>query len=305
MDRTPMANSTETGSIQTMGPEAKIGVRVWSSVPFGDLIKIALVVCLLAMLYWQVLVDMARVWWNDEGASHGLLIPPVALYLAWLKRRSVLAESPSATSSGLWAIALGCLAFLLGRLGAEFFLTRISLVIILVGLVWTFWGVARLKKLAFPLLLLATMVPLPVLVWNALATPLQLFASDLATTIAQVLGVAVYRDGNVIHLAQISLGIAEACSGLHSLSALMIGSLLLGFLLCSSPVMRTLLFFLSIPLAIVLNVLRITGTAVLADYWQDIAFGFYHSFSGWLVFVAGFGGLWLTASALHRFERRG
>jgi len=266
-------------------------------------VQIGSVVLLLVFLYWQVVADMAATWWNDESASHGLLIPPLALYLAWTRRASILAEPRTPQARGLWVVAFGCLVFLVGRLGAEFFLTRISLVILLTGLVWTFWGMARLQQLSFPLLLLATMVPLPVIVWNALAAPLQLFASDIATSLAQLLGVAVYRDGNVIHLAQISLGVAEACSGLHSLAALMIGSLLLGFLVCSSVVMRVVLFLLSMPLAIVLNVFRITGTAVLADYWQDIAFGFYHSFSGWLVFVAGFGGLWLMASTLHRFEK--
>jgi exosortase/archaeosortase family protein len=84
----------------------------------------------------------------------------------------------------------------------------------------------------------------------------------------------------------------------------MIGALLLGFLQCSSILMRVVLFLLAIPLAIVLNVFRITGTAVLADYWQDIAFGFYHSFSGWLVFVAGFAMLWLMANGLHRLEKK-
>ncbi|HKW98501.1 MAG TPA: exosortase/archaeosortase family protein [Bryobacteraceae bacterium] len=289
--------------IQSVKPTEHAGTTARSKAAYGDWIKIGVVVWLLALNYWQVLAAMAGDWWNDEGASHGLLIPPVALYLAWLRRQSILAEPVQASSKGLWITAFGCLVFLVGRLGAEFFLTRISLVIILTGLIWTFWGMARLKKLSFPLLLLATMVPLPVIVWNALAAPLQLFASDLATTVAQALGVAVYRDGNIIHLAQISLGVAEACSGLHSLSALMIGSLLLGFLLCSSVLLRIVLFALSIPLAIALNVFRIAGTAVLADYWQDAAFGFYHSFSGWLVFVAGFGGLWLLAKGLHRFER--
>jgi exosortase len=153
-------------------------------------------------------------------------------------------------------------------------------------------------------LLLATMVPLPAIVWNALAAPLQLFASDVATTIAQTLGVAVYRDGNIIHLANISLGVAEACSGLHSLSALMITALLLGFLQCTSVALRVVLFALSIPMAIALNVFRIAGPAVLADYWQDIAFGFYHSFSGWLIFVLGFAGLWLITRLLKGFERK-
>ena len=268
------------------------------------IIEVGSVVLLLALLYSRVLMNLAADWWNDESASHGLLIPPLVMYLVWLKRDEIKAELPQSTAKGLWAVGLGCLIFLVGRLGAEFFLTRISLVIVLCGLVWTFWGPARLKRLGFPLLLLATMVPLPALVWNALATPLQLFASDIATNLAQLLGVAVYRDGNIIHLAQISLGVAEACSGLHSLSALMIASLLLGFIQGSSVLIRTALFLASIPLAIALNVLRITGTAVLADYWQEIAFGFYHSFTGWLVFLVGFATLWLIARAAHKIGTR-
>lgn len=271
---------------------------------YGYLIKAGAVSLLLVLLYFQVMTDLADAWWNDAAASHGFLVPPLAMYLAWLERKSILAKASRMSGTGLWFVALGCIMFLVGRLGAEFFLTRISLLVVLTGLIWTFWGPERLKKLSFPLLLLATMVPLPAIVWNALAAPLQLFASDVATTIAQTLGVAVYRDGNIIHLANISLGVAEACSGLHSLSALMITALLLGFLQCTSVAMRVLLFALSIPMAIALNVVRITGTAVLADYWQDIAFGFYHSFSGWLIFVLGFAGLWLITRLLKRFERK-
>jgi exosortase len=193
--------------------------------------------------------------------------------------------------------------FLVGELGAEFFLTRLSLVIILAGLIATFWGFPRLKKLMFPMLLLVTMIPLPALVWNALATPLQLFASDMAANLAQWLGVAVYRDGNIIHLAGLSLGVAEACSGLHSLSALTIAALLLGFLQCSTLWMRIALVVLAIPLAVAVNVVRVTGTAILADHWEAVAFGFYHSFSGWLVFLMGLCALWLIARVLHHFEK--
>lgn len=273
--------------------------------PPARLMQIGVVLALLAALYFAVLQDLAAEWLSESSASHGLLIPPLVIYLVWLGRSSILEQPAQPTGKGLWAIALGCLMFLVGRLGAEFFLSRISFVIVLTGLIWTFWGPARLKKFGFPLVLLATMVPLPVLVWNALASPLQLFASDTATTLAQALGVAIYRDGNIIHLANISLGVAEACSGLHSLSALMITSLLLGFLMLSSIGLRAVLFVLSIPMAIALNVARITGTAVLADYWQDIAFGFYHSFSGWLIFVFGFSGLWLIGRGVRRFDRKG
>src|SRR6185295_7246983 len=162
---------------------------------YTHLIKAGAVGLLLVLLYFQVMTDLADSWWNDPAASHGFLVPPLAMYLVWIERKSILAQAPRICGTGLWFIALGCIMFLVGRLGAEFFLTRISLLVVLTGLVLTFWGPERLRKLSFPLLLLATMVPLPAIVWNALAAPLQLFASDVATTIAQTLGVAVYRDG--------------------------------------------------------------------------------------------------------------
>jgi exosortase len=156
----------------------------------------------------------------------------------------------------------------------------------------------RLKTLTFPFLLLATMVPLPAIVDSAVAAPLQLFASDVATSVSQFLGVSVYRDGNIIYLAHVSLGVERACSGLSSLSALLVGSVLLGFLQCSRPVTRILLFASSIPISIGVNALRVSGTAVLADYDEKFAMGFYHSFSGWLVFLLGFGSLYLFCMLL-------
>jgi exosortase len=267
--------------------------------------KIGLVVGLLAALFAHVVPDLVSDWWNDSESSYGMLIPPIALYLAYSNRRWTLAVPPQPTLKGLWLVGLGCLVFLLGSLSSEFFLARISLVILLTGFIWTFWGTARFRTLAFPLVLLATMVPLPAIVYNSLAAPLQLFASALATDLAQALGVSVYRDGNIIHLANTSLGVAEACSGLHSLSAMMVASLLLGFVHQMNVGRRILLFLLSVPLAISINVLRITGTALLADYQADFALGFYHSFTGWLVFVLGFGGLWVTAKMLLPWTRTG
>src|SRR5207247_10538929 len=123
------------------------------------------------------------------------------------------------------------------------------------------------------------------------------------TTFAQMSGVAVYRDGNIIQLAQTSLGVEEACSGLNSLSALMVASLLLGFMVSQSVAARTILFALSIPLSIAVSVLRITGTAILADYREEFAMGFYHSFSGWLVFIVGFLILYAIAKGLDWLAR--
>lgn len=263
-------------------------------------IEIGLVSVLLFILFSHVLADMAHDWWIEPAWSQGMLLPPLALYIAWLRRNSVLRWPVEANARGLLLVAFGCFLFVLGQVASEFFLARMAFVIILAGLISTFWGKSRLRELRFPLLLLATMVPLPVMFYNSVAAPLQLFASDAATRIVQALGITVFRDGNIIQLAGISLGVAEACSGLNSLSALFVGSFLLGFLACTERTSRVALVAVSVPLAIAVNVIRVAGTAILADYNQEFAMGFYHAFSGWLVFVAGFGLLYLCAKGFHR-----
>lgn len=250
-------------------------------------------------IYSHVLVDLADDWWNDPNSSHGLLVPPLAAYVAWKRRRLTWSVPAVPDFKGLLWITAACAALLIGKLGAEYFLSRISIVLLLTGLVYTFWGKARLRTLVFPLLLLATMVPLPVIVFNALAQPLQLFASRVSSTVAQLFGVSVYQDGNIIQLATTTLGVEEACSGLRSLSALMIMALLLGFLQCRRPVTRAVLFGMAFPIAVLVNVIRVSGTAILADYDSRLAMGFYHSFSGWLVFLLGIAFV-LAASRLIR-----
>lgn len=256
-------------------------------------VQIGILGGLLAGLYYGVVPAMVAIWWQDPGYSHGLLIPPLALYIAWLHRQEVFAQPAVSDGRGLWLTAGACLLYLLGKLGAEFFLMRISMVFLLGGLVWTFWGARRLQKLAFPLVLLLTMVPLPAVLYNRVAAPLQLFASGVATWVLQGIGIAVFQDGNIIHLANSSLGVAEACSGLRSISSLSVLALVLGYLLNQRLGARVALFLLAIPTAIAVNVLRIVGTALVAEQDPQLAEGFYHSFSGWLVFLVGFGGLYV------------
>jgi exosortase len=264
----------------------------------------ATVAALLCALFAAVVAEMARAWMNETGASHGLLIPPLVALIVWMQRDQILAAPVSGDSRGLWLLLAGAALYILGRLAAEFFVTRMSLIVFIAALIWTFWGTARLSTLKFAILLLATMIPIPQLVYKAVAGPLQLLASTVATDLAQAAGVTVFQDGNIIHLAGQTLGVEEACSGLHSVSALAVGALLLGFLQLHSGWLRALLFFCSFPIAVFTNVLRVTGTAVLADRWEEIAMGFYHYFSGWLVFVAAVGLLWGVTGLFQRFESR-
>ncbi len=263
--------------------------------PILRFLPLAAVLALLALLYGAVLADLALEWWTEPSSSYGMLVPPVALWVAWLRRHEIASQPAVWDARGLWLAASGCALLLTGELSAEFFLKRISFVVVLASIAWIFWGKARLRRLGFVFVLLATMVPLPTIVYNALAAPLQLLASDVATRAAQALGVSVFRDGNIIHLANASLGVEEACSGLRSLSAMVVASLLLGFVEQMSRLGQILLCLASVPLAVGMNVLRVAATAVLADYQLDYALGFYHVFTGWLVFVAGFGALWTAA----------
>lgn len=259
---------------------------------------------LMVALYGQIIRGLADDWWNDPNASHGLLVPPLAAYIAWQRRDLMLGVPAVPRFGGLLWVAGGSLLLLIGKLGAEFFLGRLSIVILIAGFVHTFWGKQRLHSLGFPLLLLATMVPMPVIVYNQLAQPLQLFASAVSTRIAQAVGVSIFQEGNVIQLANTTLGVEEACSGLRSLSALIVMALLLGFLVCTRLRTRVSLLMLAIPIAICVNVVRVAGTAILADYNPELAMGFYHTFSGWLIFLLGIALVYGACQLLHRWMDR-
>jgi exosortase len=290
-------NYTETAPISSL---PRTGQPIWRSLNKYHTLGGILLLALVAILYGGVFRGMSADWLQEETAAYCILVPPIAMGVA-LSRRKQIAAIPA--EPNLWGLALlagGCLLFLLGIAGADEFTQRISFLGVLAGLIWTFWGVARLKALAFPLGLLATMVPLPGLLNDRIAVPLQLLASQAASTILQMAGKSVYVDGNIIQLSSTTLGVAEACSGLSSLSALFIGSLLVGFLNCSSIAARLVLVAFSIPVAVFVNILRVTGTAVVADYDERYATGFYHSLSGWMVFLVGYLALWYLALLLSR-----
>ena len=261
---------------------------------------IGLIGFVFVLLYGSVVVELVRDWLSEPSLSYGLLVPPLAMYFAWMGRHSISAEAVKPDSRGLLLVGFTCVLYLLGELGVEPFLQRMSLVLLPAALVWTFWGLARLKRLAFPLVLLAAMVPLPAFVYSSLAPHLQLLASDIAADTSRFVGVSIYRDGNILQLARTSLAVEEACSGLSSLPSLMVGSLLLGNLFCTRLHTKVLLFVSAVPIAIAANVLRVAGTAVLADYREELAMGFYHFFAGWMVSLLGFAGLYLAAKFFTR-----
>ena len=252
-----------------------------------------------AWLYTPVVTKLVRYWAHDENYSHGFLIAPLAVWFAWRQRERLRAARVRPAGVGLLVICGALALVIVGRLGAELFLTRVSLIVMLAGAILFLHGWQHLRILAGPLLFLLLMVPLPAIVFNQIAFPLQLFASRLGAAGIQACAVPVLREGNVIVLADTSLEVAEACSGIRSLVSLLTLGILYGYFTDPRPWMRAIIALSAIPIAIAANAARVTGTGVLAHYYgPEAAHGFFHTFSGWLVFVVALLLLFVVARVL-------
>jgi len=261
------------------------------------------VICLLIVaVYYQVLGKLVSDWWQTPDYSHGFLVPFFAAYLVWEKREVLRGTRVTPSWNGVAVMALGVLVLLLGVYGSELFFSRISLIILLAGVVLGFGGRLYLKELRFALLVLLLAIPIPDILFNQIAFPLQILASKLASNLLPFFGVPVLREGNVIELPLMKLEVAEACSGIRSLMSLFTLAVFYGYFMEKSIWRRVLLVLASIPIAIAANAVRIVGTGLCVQYWDpDKAMGFFHEFSGWVVFLVSLVSLYLVHRAMILF----
>jgi len=241
------------------------------------------------LLYRHVLVKLISDWWTDDNYSHGFLIIPIAIYLAWERRRA-FDQAPNRPSPvGLVVVVASIGVLVAGILGAELFLTRISILGTVTGSVLFLFGWQRLRVLAFPLAFLLLMIPLPAIVFNQIAFPLQLLASRVGEAAMTSVDIPVLREGNVLILANTSLEVAEACSGIRSLVSLLTLGIMFGYFTDRRSWVRVLIALSTIPIAIVANGARVAGTGMAAHrFGPAAAQGFLHEFSGWVVFMVAF-----------------
>ena len=273
--------------------------RPWRTILVAGLPLLALT----AVVYRAVWAEWASDLWNDPDYSHGLLVPFVSAWLIYRRREDLARLEPRPAFGGVLLLAAGLGMFAVGLLAAEFFITRASLVVVLAGLTAALLGYRHLRVLLLPLCFLLFAVPLPALVFNAVAFPLQILASKFAIATLHAAEVPALREGNVILLPQGALEVAEACSGLRSLVALFATSVLLAVLMLRHTLPRLLIVALSIPVAVWTNAMRVSGTGLLAyRYGTGVAEGFFHGFSGWILFLAALGMLALAAETMHRLE---
>jgi exosortase len=249
------------------------------------------------------MVTLGQDWWGNPDAGHGLLLFPVALYLAW--KRGLVAEPAPQRALGLAVLAGSVLLRYLSGLAAELFTMRMSLIGAAMGLLVYAYGVRQLLRWWLPALLIVLSVPLPVVVMGSLALPLQLKASQWGAALLELRHVPVRLAGNIIQLPGRSLFVTEACSGLRSLTSLVALGLLVGGVWLRTPWARLLLVLLAVPVAMVLNAVRIFLTGFFVFYVDpSLAEGFMHYTEGWVIFVVAFAILGAGAAGLAALERR-
>ena len=257
-----------------------------------------------AVLYADVGVGLWQDWRTDDNYAHGVLVPVLVTWLVWRQRIALrsLAVAPSLVGAGIVCASLAVL--LVGHAAVAVFLTRISMVGVLGGMVVYVAGWGQLRLLSFPLLLLLIAIPLPALVFNEISFPLQLVASRFGVAALDVLAIPAVREGNIIRLDRATLVVAEACSGVRSLIA--IGTLVLvyGHVGRQSRWARGVIACSILPIVVVANGLRVAGAGVAANaYGAAAADGFLHAFSGGLFFVASVGLLLLVERSVAAFDR--
>ncbi len=279
-----MPTTLEQPGVHTTRQEPRTSRRMW-----GWRVQVGLLAGAFLYLYGFVLPPLITDWSDDPNYSHGFLVPVLSAYFVWERRHKLRGVVQQPQSWGVLLLLAGVCMLFLGHIGAELFLMRSSMIVVITGLVVYLCGWKILQVLAFPLTYLLFMIPLPVIILNTITFPLQLLAAKLSTASLQLIGLPVYWEGNIIFLPHSTLEIVEACSGIRSLVSLLALAVVFASMTQRHTGKRWVLVASAIPIALVANAFRIWGTGVLAFlYGTKIAEGFYYTFAGWLVFVVAF-----------------
>ncbi len=294
-----------TTGVRTSTVEVSISARARNAA----LVRAAVATALAILIFAPILYYMILHWKAVDDYSHGFLIAPLAVYFAWERRDRLRRAAIDPTWWGIVPLALGALSLMVGRLGVELMAMRVAFVLTVIGLQLLLLGRSMSRILAFPLLFLFLMVPLPQSLVNLIAFPLQLIAADFAVNALYWLEIPALREGNIIHLASTQLFVAEACSGLRSLMALGTLAVVFAYFFRKNWIERILIVLSAIPIAILVNAFRVALTGVLAHRFGEVAAeGAIHQTEGFFTFGLAFALLlieaWLLAMLWPRSWRR-
>ncbi len=276
-------------------------MTVFKKISGVDRLKMLSLLLFWLALFSPIYPDMVRDWLSDPDNSHGFIVPFVACYFIWNRRDRL---NPITIADSWW----GCLMliatltlYVLSVAGGLTFPARVAMVLSLFGLVWCMLGNATIRVLAFPILFLLFMIPVPYSLINLVSGPLQLLATKISAGVIAACSIPVFRDGNMLYFVRTQLEVAEACSGIRSIISLSMLAVAFASLSQAGWAGKATLILLAIPIALAGNIIRVTGTGILAHFFGDrVARGFLHEFSGVAIFVLGFAVLFWIYTLINR-----
>ncbi len=262
------------------------------------LVSLAILSSIIIWIYWPILTNMILYLMNEGDYSYGLLLPIVSAYIVYQKWPQIRQMHWQPSWWGLLIIISGLFLNIVGELAADLYVPRVSFVITLGGIIYLLAGWRMVRLLIFPLILLWLMIPLPDLITKAVTMPLQLVSSQLAAGMLQMMGIPVLRQGNIIDLGVRQMQVVDACSGLRYILALLALGVIFCYFYQRKPWKILILILVLIPATIFANALRVAGMGL----YPALLEGFWHGFSGWLIFIFCFGILAVVNFLLNRLS---
>lgn len=268
-------------------------------------LKLVVLLILWVLAFFPLYPSLVETWLNHSNNSHGILVPLISAYLIWKKREKLKLAVITNSNWGAIILVISMAVYVVSYAGAIAVISRSMIVFSLIGLVLFTLGKSGFKLLVFPLFFLIFMVPIPDSIIGIVAFPLQLFATKISAIIIQALSIPVYREGNMLYFVETQLETAEACSGIRSIVSLTMISVLFAYLLDAGKTGKALLVASAVPLALIGNFIRVSGTGILAHFYgSKVARGFLHEFSGLAVFGLGFMILLIEYTLLNKIKAK-
>ena len=270
-----------------------------------EVIKALFLTTLLIVLFWPSLVTLVYAWEIKPQCSHGYFIVPISLWLGWKKKDELMSASVIGSYWGVVLLFSGIVLYWLAIISAFDTLANLTLMVCIAGIIIGVWGTRVFRIVLFPFLFLVFMFPIPDVIYLSMTNPLKMLASQLSAMTTQAIGIPTLQEGNLLVFANFQLEVVEACSGMRSLMTYLMLSTLLAQFSGFKIFKKIVLILCAIPIAILINVIRIALTAILSEeYGTETAMGFFHGFTGVFVFAIGFGLLLLSYKLLSLTPRR-
>lgn len=266
--------------------------------PHIKMIKFSILLILFFCVYYPIQSELIHVWLEDSNNSHGLLVPFAFGYFVYQKKEGLKSyiTGKNSPKPNLWVDSIGLTIFIVSLsmyvlfyIGHIAFVSRVLMLLSFISLIWYYFGLRLINILLFPLLFLFFMVPMPVSFTSYITLPMQTFATNMSVSLISIFSIPLVQEGHLVHFSTCTIEVANACSGIRSLVSMVMLGTMFAYMTKKNNFKRIVILLFSPAIAILANVMRITGTGLLANSYGDkVAKGFVHEISGILVFGFGF-----------------